>query len=74
MRWKICERFDDKAPVLAYAPVSDFGHIPPAGAHARARARARSHRCAKSQMLSIDDWGGGRIAAAWPNLGMVEEI
>lgn len=40
----------------------------------RARARARSHRCAKSQMLSIDDWGGGRIAAAWPNLGMVEEI
>lgn len=30
-QWKICERFDDKAPVLAYAPVSDFGHIPPAG-------------------------------------------
>eukprot|EP00434_Breviolum_minutum_P000663 symbB.v1.2.000580.t1/scaffold3.1/size669525/20 len=31
-RWKICGRFDDTAPVFAYAPVSDFGHSWPSGA------------------------------------------
>ncbi|CAL1145991.1 unnamed protein product [Cladocopium goreaui] len=30
-QWKICARFDDTAPVLAFAPVKDFGHAPPAG-------------------------------------------
>ena len=30
-RWKICERFDDTAPVIAYAPVDTLGHLPPAG-------------------------------------------
>ncbi len=30
-RWKICDRFDDTAPVFAYAPVSDFGHAWPSG-------------------------------------------
>ena len=30
-RWKICDRFDDTAPVFAYAPVSDFGHGWPSG-------------------------------------------
>ncbi|CAJ1417282.1 unnamed protein product [Effrenium voratum] len=30
-KWKICERFDDTAPVIAYAPVDTLGHLPPAG-------------------------------------------
>eukprot|EP00931_Biecheleriopsis_adriatica_P087807 TRINITY_DN62223_c0_g1_i1.p1 TRINITY_DN62223_c0_g1~~TRINITY_DN62223_c0_g1_i1.p1 ORF type:complete len:730 (-),score=199.13 TRINITY_DN62223_c0_g1_i1:72-2261(-) len=30
-QWKLCTRFDDKAPVVAFAPVEDRGHSPPSG-------------------------------------------
>ena len=32
LRWKICDRYDDKAEVFAYARVNDVEKTTPAGA------------------------------------------